>query len=167
MHEIEPFLLFCQTLGALGGAFSAVAAEIAYVRALRDGHIDKAERRHLELLTHGLRYGMLLLLLASIGTVVYAYVYHAPTQPALSTSYWIFMVLALIVIILTWATGRKVISFSVGSAGLFAGWWCMAYLAMGLFPQLSLVSSLFAYLILAGVFLGLLHYARFLTIKFT
>ena len=47
MTTLTSFLVFCQALGASIGAFTAVWSELAYVRAMRDGKIDVAERAHL------------------------------------------------------------------------------------------------------------------------
>src|SRR3989344_9268396 len=98
MTTLIAFLVFCQALGALIGAVTAVWSELAYVRAMRDGKVDTAERAHLAVIAHGLRYGMTLLLLASLGLVIVAYMRGSPLQPALTPSYWTFIALALLVI---------------------------------------------------------------------
>ena len=94
MEALISLLVFCQALGALGGALAVVWGELAYVRAMRDGKIDSAERTHLRIIAHGLRFGMMLLLLSSLGLIIIAYWLRTTPQPALSASYWMLIVLA-------------------------------------------------------------------------
>ena len=75
MDTLVSFLFFCQALGALGGALAAVWGEASYIRAVRAGHLDRAERAHLDAIAKGLRFGMVLLLLASLGPSL------PPTRP--------------------------------------------------------------------------------------
>lgn len=150
MSIIIPLLIIFQGLGALGGAFSAVWAEIAYLRAIRDGKIDAAERRHLAVIAHSLRFGMSLLLLSSFGLVLIAYLMDLSIQPAVTESYWLLIGLALVTIATTWALSRKLVSFRLGSAVVFTAWWFLAYLTFGFFPTLSLLQSI-ALVVTAGV----------------
>ncbi|HQT82960.1 MAG TPA: hypothetical protein PLW99_02315, partial [Candidatus Paceibacterota bacterium] len=131
MGALISLLVFCQALGALAGAFAVVWGELAYVRAVRDGTIDAAERAHLRVIAKGLRWGMLLLLLSSLGLIIIDYVLRSPLQPALSTSYWMLITLVFLIIGASWALSRRRVSFSLGSAFLFAGWWFLAYLTLG------------------------------------
>lgn len=155
-----PFILFCQALGALSGAFMAVWGEIAYVRALRDGHIDQAEHAHLRVIARGLRWGMSLLLLASLALVVTAYVSGAATVPALMPDYWALISLAFVVIYASWALSRRRVSFALGSALVFAGWWFLVYLTLGLFPALSYGAMVAFFVVSVGIFYAILHWAR-------
>ncbi len=157
-------LVFFQALGAIMGALSAVLGELAFIRAMRDGRIDNAERAHLDHIARGLRFGMLLLLVASFGLVVEAYLRAASVQPALTASYWALVLLALLVIYASWALSRGRISFALGSAVVFTGWWFLAYLALGFFPNLSFGGAVALYVVAVAIFYGLLRYARFLTI---
>src|SRR3989344_2415964 len=106
MTALVPFLLFCQAFGALVGAVMSVWGELAYIRDMRDGKIDTAERAHLNIIARGLRFGMTLILLASLGLVVVAYTSRAALQPALTPSYWTLIMLALLVIGMSWALSR-------------------------------------------------------------
>ncbi len=162
MATLVVFVLFCQALGALIGAGAVIWGEIAYVRAVRDGKIDRAERAHLEALAHGLRFGMTLLLLASLALVIVEYAARAATQPALTTSYWALIVFALIVIYVSWALSRGRISFGLGSAIAFTGWWFLAYLAIGWLPPLAFGSMLAFFVIATAIFYAILQYARML-----
>lgn len=165
MTALVPFFFFCQAFGASVGAFLAVWSEIAYVRAMRDGHIDRAERAHLDVLAKGLRFGMTLLLLASLGLVVAAYMLDAAVQPALSASYWMSIALALLIICATWALSHHRVSFSFGSAIVFTAWWFLAYLSVGLLPALSFGSAVALLVVTTAVFYAVLHYGRFFALR--
>lgn len=162
MPTLVAFLVFCQALGASVGAFTAVWSELAYVTAMRDGKLDSAERTHLRIIGKGLRFGMTVLLLASLGLVVVAYTQHTALQPALSPSYWTLMALALVVISVSWALSRKHMSFSLGSASLFTAWWFLVYLSFGFLP-LSFGSAVMSFIVATAIFYAVLYYARLLT----
>lgn len=162
MAAFLPYLVFCQALGALVGALTTVWSELAYVRAMRDGHIDAAERAHLSVLARGLRFGMTLLLLASFGLVVVDYELGLVPQPALSPSYWTSVTLALLVIVASWALSKRFISFALGSAVVFASWWFLAFLTMGQLPALSFGASIALLVLATAIFYALLQYGRFL-----
>ena len=162
MTELVTFIVFCQALGAIVGAVTAVWGEIAYVRAMKDGTIDRAERAHLRVIAHGLRFGMTLLLLASFALVVVAYLSRAAVQPALTSGYWALTIFALLVVYVTWALSRKRISFALGSAIAFTGWWFLAYLTLGLLPGISFGSSVAYFAVATAVFYAILQYARML-----
>lgn len=154
-------------LGALVGAFTAVWSEIAYVRAMRDGHIDTAERAHLHVLARGLRFGMLLLLLASLGLVIADYSLHASLQSALSPSYWISVLLAFLIIGVSWALSKRRISFAFGSAIVFTAWWFLAFLILGQLPTLSFGAATALFVVATAIFYALLQYGRFLLLDST
>ena len=162
MIGLVPFLIFCQALGASVGAFSAVWGELAYLRAMRDGKIDHAERAHMQAIGRGLRFGMTLLLAASLVLVVVAYLIHAAEQPAFSASYWTLIVLALVVTTVSWALSRKRISFALGSAVAFTGWWFLAFLTLGQVPKLSFGATAAFFVVATAIFYALLSYARML-----
>ncbi|MDP2594160.1 MAG: hypothetical protein Q8P36_02380 [bacterium] len=160
MDALTGLLVFAQAFGALVGAIYAVHGELAYLRAARDGHIDKAERVHLDALARGLRFGMTLLLLASLGLVILAYASSTPIQPALTSGYWSFLALALLVTFLSFALSRGRISFSLGSAAVFTGWWFIVYLAFGRLPPLTLGASVALYVVATALFYVLLRFLR-------
>lgn len=164
MDTLVPFLIFSQALGASVGAFTAVWSEIAYIRAMEDGQIDAAERAHLHVLARGLRFGMTLLLLASFGLVVVDYLLHASLQPALSPSYWTSILLALLIIGVSWALSKRRISFALGSAVVFTSWWFLAFLTIGQLPVLSFGSAVALLVLATAVFYALLQYGRFLVL---
>jgi hypothetical protein len=164
MHALAALLVFCQALGAFGGALSAVWGEIAYANAIKDGNIDRAERAHLKAIAHGLTYGMTLLLISSLGLVVVAYQLASPIAPALTASYWTFISLSLLIVAVTWALSRKRLPFSIGSASAFTAWWFLAYLALGKLPALSFGASVGLYIVATVVLYALLRYTRFLLI---
>ena len=165
MAALVPFLAFCQVLGALVGAFTAVWSEIAYVRAMRDGHIDAAERAHLHVLARGLRFGMTLLLLSSLGLVIAAYSLHASLQPALTPSYWISVLLAFLIIGISWALSKRRIAFAFGSAIVFTAWWFLTFLILGQLPMLSFGSATALFIVFTAVFYALLQYGRFIVLR--
>ena len=162
MDTFVALLVYLQAFGAIVGAGSAVLAELAYARAMRDGHVDKAERAHLDILARGLRWGMTFLLLSSFGLVVSAYQAGVPLQPALTTSYWSFIALALLATSVSYALSRGRISFSLGSAVVFTAWWFLAYLALGQLPTLSFGAVVAFYVVATGFFYGLLRLLRHL-----
>lgn len=158
MSWLPSLALLCIALQALGGAIGvgyAVWAEIAYIGALRDGHIDDAERHHLAIIAEGLRFGMTALLVGSVALTVIAYALHASVQPALTSAYWTFISLALIVIATSWAISRQRVNYALGSAAIFSGWWLIAGYAFGVVPFLSFASAMALYVIGTGV----LYYA--------
>lgn len=160
MTALVSFLVFCQALGASVGAFTSVWGELAYIRDMRDGKIDTAERAHLNIIAKGLRFGMTLLLLASLGLVIIAYVSHDTLQPALTPAYWILVVLVLIVIGISWALSRRHISFAFGSAAVFTAWWFLAYLTLGRLPPLSFGAAVAFFIVATMIFYGLLQGVR-------
>jgi len=162
MATLFAFIVFCQALGACVGAVTTVWGELAYLKAMRDGKIDHAERAHLAVIAHGLRFGMTLLLVSSLALVIVAYLSHAALQPALTTGYWTLIVLAVLVIYVSWALSRGRISFALGSAIAFTGWWFLAYLTLGLVPELSFGATVAFFVVATAVFYGILQYARFL-----
>ena len=157
------FLVFCQALGAIVGVTTTVWSELAYLKAMRDGKINNAERMHLLIIGHGLRYGLTLLLLASIGLVITAFINKSALQPALTPSYWILMVVALVIISVSWGFARRHLSFRIASATLFTAWWFIVYLSFGLLP-LSFGSAAASFVVAAVIFYALLHYARLLAL---
>lgn len=156
------FLIFCQALGACIGAFAALWSEISYVLALHDGKIDAAERAHLRAIGKGLTFGMTILLLASLALIIVSYTLHGALQPALTASYWIFIMLALLIIGVSWALARKKISFAMSSAISFTAWWFLVYLTLGLLPFASFVSAFALFVILVAVCYAVLYYVRLL-----
>ena len=165
MAPLISFLVFCQALGASVGAFTAVWSELAYVRAMRDGKVDTAERAHLHVIARGLRFGMTLLLIASFALVIADYVLQAAAQPALSASYWAAITIALLVISAAWALSKHHLSFAFGSAIIFTGWWFLLFLTIGQLPVFSYGSAV-AFLVVATViFYALLQYGRFLALR--
>jgi hypothetical protein len=165
MDAFVSLLVFCQALGASIGTFTAVWGEIAYIRAQQDGKIDTAERAHLRIIGHGLRFGMVLMLLSSFGLVVVAYLLHSAEQPALSTSYWTFIALIFLLIGISWALARRHISFALGSAIVFTAWWFLAYLTLGWFPPLSFGAAVAFFVVATVLFYAVLASARFLALR--
>ncbi len=161
MTSFVALLVYCQALGAVVGAVTAVWSELAYVKATRDGRVDGAERAHLDIIAHGLRYGMSLHLLASLGLVIFAYQSHTSLQPALTASYWTLIALALIIITLSWALSKKRVAFKLGSASIFTAWWFLVFLSFGLLP-LTFGAAVMSFIVATAIFYGLLYYARLL-----
>ncbi|MEK7515884.1 MAG: hypothetical protein AAB555_03110 [Patescibacteria group bacterium] len=156
------FLVFCQALGAATGAFTAVWAELAYLRAKRDGQVDAAERAHLDIIARGLRFGMTLLLLASLGLVIVAYILQSTTQPALTPAYWTLIAVALVIVGVSWAISRRHFPFSLGSAIIFTSWWFLAYFTLGLLSPISFGSSVAFLIIATAIVYAAISYLRFL-----
>jgi hypothetical protein len=165
MTALVLFLFFCQAFGAVVGALTALWSELAYIRAMRDGKIDAAERAHLRIIGNGLRFGMALLLLASLGLVIAAYAEHVAFQPALSASYWIFIALAFIIIGVSWALSKRFISSVLGSAIAFSAWWFLVYLTLGKLPVLSFGAAAAFFVVATALFYAVLALARFIARK--
>ncbi len=151
MAALAILLAMGQLLGALIGVGSAVWGELAYMRALRDGHIDKGEKAHIKSIGRGLRFGMTLLLLSSLGLVVSAYILQT-TPPALTESYWLLVFLSTLIIGVSWALSRAVVPFAEGSIIAFSAWWFLFYLVSG---QLTLenIGAAISFYIIATVLL--------------
>ena len=164
MAALISFLIFCQALGACIGVCMTMWGEFAYVCAMRDKKLDTAERTHLHFIAHGLRFGMTLLLLASFSLVIIAYVLHESLQPAVTASYWIFIIFALLTIGISWALSRRRISFALGSAAVLTAWWLLFYLTFGLLPVRSFGSAVALYAVLTAVVYAALHYIRLLAL---
>ncbi len=162
MASLVTLLVILQAVGAVMGALSAVWGELAYMSAMRDGHIDRAERAHMNAIGRGLRWGMTLLLSASLALVLVAYSLKAVDQPALTPQYWILITLALLVTIVSWALSRQRISFALGSAIAFTGWWFLAFLVLGQIPPLTFGAATAFFVVATAIFYALLSYARFL-----
>lgn len=160
MDPLVTLFVYAQALGALVGAFSAVWGELSYVHAMRDGRVDRAERRHLDALARALRFGMTTLLLASLGLVIIAYRAQTSVPPGLTATYWAFIALALLITFLSWALSKKRISFTLGSAAIFTAWWFLAYMALGRLPALSFGAAVALYVVATGVFYFGLRLAR-------
>ncbi len=165
MPTLVFFLVSLQALGAAIGALSVIWSEITYIRAMRDGALDVAERAHLRVIASGLRFGMFLLLLSSLGLVIAAYVLKATAQPALTASYWTVIILSLLIIGVSWALSRRLISFALGSAAIFTGWWFLAYLTFGWLPPLSFGAAVAFYVVATAIFYALLAAARYLSLR--
>jgi hypothetical protein len=163
MDTLIPFIVFCQALGAFVGASTTIWGELAYLRAKRDGQIDRAERAHLRVIAHGLRFGMTLLLLSSFALVIVAYLLHYAVQPVTTASYWALMIASIVVIYVSWALSRQKVSFAFGSAIAFTAWWFLAYLTIGWMPPLSLGATIGFFVVATGIFYAMLQYARMLT----
>lgn len=162
MAALASFLVFTQALGAVGGVASVVIGELAYAKARQDGRIDKAEKAHLRSIVKGVQYGMVLILVSSIGLVLVSFMSGAQTQPALTVSYWVFMLLSLAVIIVSWMLSRKHVSFTFGSAVVFSAWWLIAYIAFGLMPMLSFGAAIAYFIFITALLYAMLYYVRFI-----
>jgi len=164
MTTLTLFLVFCQALGAFTGTITALWSEISYILAMRDGKLDIAERAHLRIIGNGLRYGMTLLLLASLGLVIVSYTGGEAVQPAMTASYWTLAVLTLLTIGISWALARKNIHHTLGSAAAFSAWWFLLYLTLGQLPSLSFGAAAALYVVLVVVIYGVFYFVRFLTL---
>lgn len=162
MESTITFIVLCQAFGAFVGAATTIWGEFAYLRAIKDGTVDTAERAHLRVIAHGLRFGMTLLLVASFALVVVAYLLHAQSQPAVTSEYWALMIVALVLVGVSWALSRKHISFALGSAIAFTAWWFLAYLTIGWVPNLSFGGTVGFFVVATAIFYGVLAYARML-----
>ncbi|MFA6408018.1 MAG: hypothetical protein WCW36_00880 [Candidatus Paceibacterota bacterium] len=162
MSALVTLIVFCQALGAIIGATSAVWGELAYIHAMRDSKIDHAERRHLDAIAHGLRWGMSLLLLSSFALVVISFIYRSATQPAVTDSYWALVVFALIILFVSLELSHKRVTFALGSAIVFTSWWFLVYLTLGWLSPISFGTAFAFFVVATGVFYGILQYARML-----
>ncbi|MEK7604500.1 MAG: hypothetical protein AAB442_01765 [Patescibacteria group bacterium] len=165
MYSLVILFVFLQALGAFTGAFATIWAELAYIRAMRDGKVDRAERTHLDAIATGLRFGMTLILLASLGLVILAYVSDPGVQPGFSQSYWTLMLLSLLIVWVSWALSRKRVSFAYGSAIAFSAWWFLAYATLGWLPLLSFGAVLASFVVVTGIFFVLLQLLRTISLR--
>jgi hypothetical protein len=162
------FALLCaygEALGSFVGAVSVIWSEVAYIRALRDGTVTDAERAHLKSIGWGLRIGMSAMLVSSIGLAIVAYTEHAALQPALTSGYWTFMILSLLIISVSWALARGRMPFALGSALVFTAWWLVTYLMYGWLPPMSLGGALAFFVVAATIFYALLSGLRLVSLR--
>lgn len=160
MEALVSLLVFSQALGALTGTSAAVLGEYFYIKAVRDGKIDAAERFHLRTASQGVRYGMTLIVITSFALVITDYLREVPVQPALRVEYWIYSTLVLLVIGFSWALSRGHVSFALGSAVTLSGWIFITYLSFAREPLLSFGSTVALFIIATAVLYAVLHYAR-------
>lgn len=160
METFVSFLVLCQVLGALIGGLQAVRGEMAYLRMKQSGRKNEAESAHLLDIAKGLRFGMPLLLVASYALVVVAFIRETAPQPAFTAGYWAFVTLALLVILLSWALSRRYVSFALGSATIFTGWWFLVYLVLETSPESSFGATAAFFVVLVAFFYGALQYMR-------
>ncbi|MFH1178480.1 MAG: hypothetical protein V1711_02040 [bacterium] len=171
MTTLILFLISCQVFGAFVGALTAVWGEIAYIHAMRlpdrqagDGKIDAAERAHLHIIANGLRFGMSLILLASLALVIVAFTLHGTVQPAMTASYWIFILFVFLIIGLSWALSRHHISFALCSVAALTAWWLLAYITLGQLT-VSFGGAIALYVVLTAIFYAVLCLIRFLALS--
>lgn len=155
-------LVFGQLLGAAIGVIFALWGELSYLQAVHSERFDIAERLHLEAIAKGLRFGMTLLLLASLGLVIEAYIARAPIQPALTNAYWVSAALSLLVIGFSWALSRRRAPFALSSSAVLSGWLFLSYQSLKNAPDVSFGETAALYVISTAVLYAILHYARLL-----
>ncbi len=160
MDALASLLVFIQSLGAVTGILFSALGEYFYVKAVRDGRVDAAERLHLLTASRGVRYGMTLVVLASFGLVITDYVRDVAVQPALTAEYWVFMTLTLTVIGFSWALSRKYVSRTLGSAITLSGWIFLVYMTLTRESVLSFGSVIALYAITTALLYAALHYFR-------
>lgn len=148
-------------LGALIGVGAAVWAELAYMRAVRDGHIDKGEKLHFKHIGRGLRFGMTTLLLSSLGLVVCAYLLQT-TPLVLTESYWLLVFLSALIIGISWALSRAALPFAEGSVIAFSAWWFLFYLVSGQLTLTNLGAGISFYIIATVLLMVMVKGARHL-----
>ncbi len=161
MQTTLSLFIFCQMFGTFVGAFTAIWSQVAYIRAMQDGTIDAAEQAHLRVIREGLRFGMTLILLSSLGLVIMAYVLHTSYQPAVTTNYWISIVLSLLIIGFSWAVSRHRVSFKFSSAAIFTAWWFLAYLTIGWLPTITFGAAIAFYVVATAIFYAVLTSVHF------
>lgn len=153
--------IILQVVGALMGAFGAVWAELAYLHALKDGVISRAERRHLITIARTLRFGMFVLLLASLGFIYTVYL-GGGIQVALTSTYWIEMLIVFVILMTSWALSRNQMQFALGSGIVFSGWWFLVFLLVGKTGAAGFGELLALFTLFTAVFCAILTYIRFL-----
>ena len=160
MNTLTLLFTLMQAAGAVVGAGGSVFAELFYLRAVKDGAIDEAERAHLSTVAGALRIGMLIYLIGSVGMVIMSFAYLTPLQPALTHTYWIQAGLVFAILFFAWALSRKLVSFTVGSAGVFAGWWFITFLVFEKLPAITFGAAVGIYLVATAVVAAFLYYVR-------
>lgn len=165
MQTTLSLLIFCQMFGTFVGAFTAIWSQIAYIKAMRDGTIDAAEQAHLRIIAEGLRFGMLLILVSSLGLVIIAYWLHTSYQPAVTSNYWISITLSLLIIGFAWALSRHRVSFRFGSAAIFTAWWFLTYLTVGWLSEITFGAAVAFYVVTTAIFYAVLTSIHFFALR--
>ena len=148
-----------QLVGATIGAVYAILAELRYLQAIRDGKVTTRERRHILATQRGLRFGMSVVLLSSLGLVLVGYV-NQGAGFVLAPSYLAFVGLVVLIVTLSWVMSKRPRTFVWASLLTFTGWWYMVYLTMGALPVTSLAAAVSMYLVVLALLSSILHGAR-------
>ena len=155
------------TLGAILGVGTVTFAEIFYTTAASDGIIDHHERKYLRELFHGLRFGMILVLLSGVALVVLEYLVPDAPQLVLEAPFWALMTCTVIVIGLSSMLVQKTAPWRIASSGILVGWWFILLLDLGYMNSLGYVSCMLLYVLTSAVVTAILGYAQMLLKKKT
>jgi hypothetical protein len=131
-----------QVVGAVIGAFFAVVAEMRYVAALRDGKVTTKERRHIVATGRGLRFGMTLVLLSSLGLAALTVAHGSGKDLLLSPSFGALFGVVLLIGAVSWLMAKRPKTFVWGSLVTFSAWWYLVYMTLGALPIRSLMAAL-------------------------
>ena len=159
------FFATLHTFGAIIGVATVTFAETFYTAAARDGIIDHHERKYLRQLFHGLRFGMILVLLSGVALVVLEYLVPDATQLVLEAPFWALMTLTLIVIGFASMLVSKTTPWRVASSGILVGWWFILLLDLGYMNSLGYINIMLLYVLASVLIAGVLGYAQVLLKK--
>lgn len=148
------------SLGAALGAVGITMGELFYARALADGKLENYEREYIRATFWSLRWGMTLVLFASVATILAEYLALSTPQHVLTASFWLTITAALVIILAGWGLSRRKIPWWLGSAAGFSGWWTIFALSTWRDLPYSYGTLAFAYLIGTGIVAGIFAVIR-------
>lgn len=116
-------LIALHGFGAALGAGGALFAEIFYAKATADGHLDRRERDWFRSTFFALKWGMGTVLVTGLLLIFVQYFLPDSPERVLHPALWAQNALAVIVLGFAYALSRKRVTWHIGAASIFAGWW--------------------------------------------
>lgn len=157
-----PFVAMLHTLGALIGAGFVTFAEVFYTQAASDGKIDHHERKYLRHLFHGLKFGMILVILSAMALIVLEYLVPDAPQDVLAAPFWFLQTLTLLVLTFGWMLSKDRAAWWFSSAAILVAWWMMLAIDLGYLNSFGYIMLVMMYLLATFIVAGVLHYVRVL-----
>ena len=165
METLINIAAFVHVLGAAIGVAGITFGEIFYLKATADGRVDAREREYMHTTFFALKWGLLLILLSGVVLGVLEYAYAGAQNHILGAPWWFINTLAFVIIFAGWGMMREKVSWWLGSALAFSGWWMVLMLDAWQITtpeaSFSYLSLVFAYIVFAAVTAAVLSYARF------
>lgn len=165
MTTLIAIAAFVHVLGAAIGAAGITFGEVFYLKATADGRVDARERDYMHTTFFALKWGLMLILVSGIALGILEYAYVGAENHVLAAPWWFINTLAFVIIFAGWGMAREKISWALGSALAFSGWWMVfmldAWQITSPETSFSYMALVFTYVVFAAVTAAVLSYARF------